>query len=578
MTNQELVSQLDTYRDGGNRLQERRRPEWTESYGFYRGKVEVNRLVQRQPVMVPLMKTVIRTLLSKFRKMPNLIVEDYGNDKQKDVYKNAFWQECVKTAKLKAKDRVNKKQVMLYGRTFWKLRIEDGRFQAEVLDPMDVLIDATADPADLDGTAMDIIHQHIFTPLKSLQQNSAYDQEAVKRLWANYQTPQGIQQASENQKAAVEKAERLENLGYPDALDPMVGETIVEINEHYVRLWSDEKKRFIFHLVTKVDSEILRKEPLSKVLDPQNRFDGYWDDHTPIVSWADDVERTDTWSDGIADIVRMINKILNAFFSQLVENRTLRNFGMNFWNALANPDWRPTSMDPIPGGWYPLPGKPSEVYQKVDIPDLSESLDEMNFLITMSEQATAATATQKGTSEKSEVTLGEVKMMLTEAQDRIDDMQEPYDESWIEFGEKWSRLIDGLAESLKPVRLFKKGYRGNIFPATVNPADFVSADGYGCSIKSAADQERDQINGVQKILAISAQFPANQEMKKIKDKRLLELGDLNPEEVEAVLQAEQELMKQQGALQAVMQRMGAASGAQPQSAINPQPNGNPIAA
>lgn len=584
MTDPNLVLQLDAYREGGDRLQERRRPEWTESYDFYRGKVQINRLTQRQAVMIPLMKTTVRTLLSKFKRMVNLVFEDYGNDKQKDVYKNAYWQECVNTAKLKAKDTVNKKQVMLYGRTFWKLRIENGKFQAEVLDPMDVIIDATADPADIDGTAMDIIHRHIFVPLKTLQNNKEYDQEAIKRLWTDYQTPQGLKKAAENAQAAVDKAQRMEDMGNPDALNPIIGETIVEINEHYVRLWSEEKQKFIFHLVTKVDGEILRKKPLSEVLDPQNRFPGYWDDHTPIVTWADDLERTDLWSDGVADIIRTINKILNAFFSQLVENRTLRNFGMNFWDASKNPDWRPSTMDPIPGGWYPLPGPPGDVFQKVEIPELSESLDEMQFIITMAEQATAATATTKGTSEKSEVTLGEVKMMLSEAQDRISDMQEPYDESWLEFGEKWSRLVDGLAESLNPVKLYKKGYRGNMFAAEVKPSDFVSADGYGCSIKSQADQERDQINAVQKLLAVKAQFPANRAFKKIADKQLLELAGLNPEEAKEVEMEEEANMKQQAEMAAVMQRMGIQPGAKPTAdtsaatTINPQINANPAAA
>ncbi len=70
-------------------------------------------------------------------------------------------------------------------------------------------------------------------------------------------------------------------------------------------------------------------------------------------------------------------------------------------------------------GWYGVPGKPSEVLQKVDIPDLSESLDEMNFLIEMIEKATGATATQQGVQTKKQITLGEIQLALGEAKARI---------------------------------------------------------------------------------------------------------------------------------------------------------------
>lgn len=74
----------------------------------------------------------------------------------------------------------------------------------------------------------------------------------------------------------------------------------------------------------------------------------------PVVTWASDIEALDFWSDGILDIVRPVNKILNVWFSQLVENRTLRNMGMQYYDSTIE-DFNPDTYQPMPFGWYPVP-------------------------------------------------------------------------------------------------------------------------------------------------------------------------------------------------------------------------------
>ena len=93
---------------------------------------------------------------------------------------------------------------------------------------------------------------------------------------------------------------------------PQIGETIIELNEHYVKLWDEQKKDFVLHLVTMADQEILLIKPLKEILNIE---------FFPFVTWADDLERTDIWSDAWADVARTPNKVLNAWFSQMVENR-----------------------------------------------------------------------------------------------------------------------------------------------------------------------------------------------------------------------------------------------------------------
>src|SRR5713226_9017685 len=110
-----LKDKLHRNKQGDFDFQRRRHDQWRENYELYRDTVIVNRLTQRQSVNIPLIKGVVRTLLSKFKSKLDLVFEELSGDKQKDIFKNEYWKHCVKTARLKAKDTVNKKLVMLYG-------------------------------------------------------------------------------------------------------------------------------------------------------------------------------------------------------------------------------------------------------------------------------------------------------------------------------------------------------------------------------------------------------------------------------------------------------------------------------
>lgn len=538
-----LLIKLRNYKQSAYNWQQRRHDQWRENYELYRDTVIVNRLTQRQSVNIPLIKGIVRTLLSKFKSKLDLVFEDLGGDKQKDIFKNELWKNTVLTAKLKAKDTVNKKQVMLYGRSFWKLFIANKQFDAEVLDPHDILIDRDADPADIDGTAMCVIHLHIYRTLRELQNSKIYDQAEVEKLIKYYSSEDGLRVAGENAASAAAKAQIMQEMGVPDVLAPVVGETVVELNEYYVRLWNDQTKRFEFNLATVVDNVIIRKAtPLDQILG-KTKSD-YWLTHTSLVTWADDIERTDIWSDGVADILRTINKVINAWFSQLVENRTLHNLSMMAYDATAKEGWAPQTFDPVPFGWIPVPGKPADVFQRLDVDPLEDSLETIQFAIGLGEKATAASSAEQGASEQKQITLGEIKLLLNNADERIDDMQEPYEDSWLEFGEKWSVLTESAANQLEAVTLYKKSYKGNYFDKTLNPKDWQSKNGYNCTIKTQADKERDQMNGIQKLLAIKAQFPANVPLKEIVDQKLLDLGDINPEQQKQIMDFERQLTKQ----------------------------------
>ena len=534
-----LITKLNTNKDAAFKFQQRRHSDWNENYTLYRDKVIINRLTQRQSVNIPLIKETLRTILAQTDDAPDLFFEELSNDKQKEIFLNEYFLKNAQDNKLEIKDIVDKKQEYLYGRTFKKLNVVDGAPYVEILDPYDILVDRYADPADLD-TAQFIIHQHIFRILREIENNPLYDQGAIAKLKIFYATEGGLIKSGENAQSLAEKNQRMETMGDVDITNPLLGEVYVELNEHYIKLWDEAKKKFEIHLVTTCSgagTEILLDKPLEEIIGKTK--DNYWQNHYPILSWADDVERSDIWSDGVADIVRTPNKILNAWFSQLVENRTLRNFGMNYYDSTLK-GFVPPTFEPKPFGWYPLPGKPNEVFQKVDIPNLLESLDEMTFLIQLVEKAVGATANIKGVSEKKQITLGEVQIMLGKAMERMSEIAKFYKLSWKEFGEKWVKLVEAQNDNLQSVKLYKKSFKGNYFEKEISPNDWKSEVGYRVKVTSSAEQEQETIQVIQKLNAIIAQMPNNSPLLEIYHKKLLDLGGLNADEMREVLDYEKQ--------------------------------------
>ena len=518
---------VQKYNEGAVTYQERRHPDWRENYSLYRDKTQTNRLTQRQSVNVPLMKETIRTILSKTDEFPDLYFESLSNDKQKEIFLNEYWNWWVVEDNFEIKDIVDKKQEGLYGRSTMKLNLTNGRPSSEVLEPYDWVVDRYADPSDIDNTSMYQAHMNIFRSMSQIEANPLYNKEAVSNLKRQYAESMGLSRSEENIKQLIARNERMEDMGLWDTQSPQLGEAFLNLTEHYIKLWSPERKKLVIWLRVTADSEVLIMTPLEDLLGI-NFF--------PFVSWADDVEKTDIYSDGVGDIVRTPNKILNSWFSQLVENRTLRNYGMTFYDATASDKWIPQTYEAVPWGWYPTAGNPNETTKRVEIPELSESLDEMSFVIGMVEKATASTATEKGVQEKGDVTLGQIKLMLQSSNDRINSIAKFYRPARRQFGEKWYKFMMANAKWIDAVKLQKKSYKGNYFEQEVSPDDWKDDAGFVCKVVSTAERNQKNIEEVQKIQAVAGMFENNIPLNRIMKKKSLDLIDgLSQEEIDEVL-------------------------------------------
>ena len=245
----------------------------------------------------------------------------------------------------------------------------------------------------------------------------------------------------------------------------------------------------------------------------------------------------------------------------------MRNFGMHYYDSTIE-GFVPSTFNPIPWGWYGVPGKPDEVMKKVEIPDLSESLDEMNFIMQMIERGTGATATQQGVQTESRITLGEVELALGQAQERSKTVSKFYTQAWLDRGNMFIKLIEAASDRLDVVKVYKEGKNTqDIYSREISPKDWITASGYRCRVWSQDERNKQSTDTLQKLNAVKAVMPFNKKLNEVYQRKLLEFASLTPEDTNAIMQEEKQTVE-------AMQQM---PGIQPmvpsttQPIIGPQP-------
>lgn len=543
--NADLLQKLRINKEGAFLFRRRRQPDWTDNYTLYRDKVQLNRLTQRQSVNVPLIKSTIKTLLKDIDDAPMLYFSNLDNNDQAEVYFNEYWKyNSEQVNHLVLKDIVDKRQVLLFGRSFKFMNIIDGNFIWEIVDPQDVLVERYVDPTDID-TARCVIREHIYKPLASLTTNPKYDNKAVKRLQNFMSSDAGLIRATENQLDWIEKNRRMAAMGVIDVFNPILGETYVELNEFYIKEFNkDTNEDEIRYVVTVEDMEVIYSAKLEDCIGETQ--DNFWRNHYPVTTWGDETERTDFWSDGVADALRTLNKVLNAWFSQIIENRTLRNFGMNYFNSsLTDEGFLPQTFEAVPWGWYPIPvgesGKIGDQIMRVDIPDLQDTLEHMNFIMTLAQQASAATTTQEGVKTEQQITLGEVQLALQNAKERVKSMAVYYTASWQDFGLKYVKMIEAASDLIDPVLINKKGrLTKKNYSKRISPQDYYSKLGHKVEVRMKEDVQAQTADSLQKLQYSKSLMPGNMALDTIIKKKSLEFADLNSNEMAEVMKEDEQ--------------------------------------
>lgn len=514
-------------------LQKRKHEDWDDNYSLYRNKVKTNRLTQRQAVNIPLMKETVKTLLSKIDDPPEIEWKEMSGNGVKELTYQSVWEESQKTNKLELVDIIDKKNVLLYGVSTKKLNIADEGVLCSVLDIYDMAFDPLMSPWDTESARF-FIQQNIFKSIREILADERYDQKGKDELkiWAD--AAPGISQGNVNQEEWEKKMERLKTMGvsHGDFGYFAGGERIVNLTEHYSKVWNVKKKKFEKRVIVYADDKI---ELLNETL-----MDLIGVDFWPFVIWSEDPETNDVYPDSVADLVRTPNKVLNVWFSQLIENRTLKNFQMHWFTPSQN--YQPQTYTPGPGMMLPAP--PGEdinkVIKPVEISGLDDTLEAISIITQIVERGTGATAIEKGQAEKGTQTLGEVQILVGAATERTTAMAKFYRIAWYEYAWKWDKLMH--ANAPKFIKLFKVGKSGKVYPKTVYKSDWVSEVGYEPIVRSSSEQEAEGMKAVQKFMFILQQFPNNPALRTIAQKRMLEVVDLTPEELRQVEEAEKTAM------------------------------------
>jgi len=538
MKDEDLLAQHVKDKTASTEFKERRFGQWNENYYLYRDKILTNRLTQRQPVNIPILRETVQTWISKIDEPPMLTFESRTRDNRSvdgEIIINELWNYFFDYRKLDLLDNLDKKIVGLQGRSFKKLgwSQKDNFPFIDIIDPYDIDIDPLVNPLDL-STANYIVQKNIFKPLRDILANPKYLASGKAQLKDYLDSRHGILKAAETNDEYTRRQERLRTLGAFNFDEYGASDVLVELNESYKMLWSQEKGQFVRHLViTAMDKAVLYKKPLSEAIGINL---------LPIISWADDPDLNDIWCDGKGDSVRTINKVVNTYFSQDLENRAYRNFGMYFFDT-KNGEFNPRAFDPKPFGMYGVPGKPDEIIKQMDIQPLADTTQAIAFLKELVQSSVAQTPTERGVEGATEQTLGEVKLSLQQSSGRNEVTAKNYRRAWKEAGTLFYEILN--ANSNGQMTLYKKGNDGEYRAKTIFPSDWKNPKGYECKVVYKAEKEAEDQFALQKAEYIKNDFLDNPVAMMIAKKKKLELLGWKQEEIDQVMQAEEQKLQPQ---------------------------------
>lgn len=546
------MTKLVDEKKAGRVFQDRKHPDWDENYELYRNRVKTNRLTQRQAVNIPLMKETIKTSLSKIDDVPTVTWKEKSGDQMKEIIYQELWNEFVKKNKWELLDILDKKNVLLYGLSTKTLNVEKTGVCMYVRDVYDVIFDPLMNPMDIES-ARYIVHQNIYKTLREILADDRYDQKGRDALKDFMASPKGMVVSGQNKVEWEKKQVRLRAMGVQDRQFPLFagGDVIVNITEHFTNLWDTATQSWKRHVVVYADNRTELSDELLKDVMGIERW--------PDIYWTEDIENNDIYPDSIADLVRTPNKVLNVWFSQLIENRTLQNFQMHWYDATVQ-GYQPQTYEPGPGRMLPAPGDPNKTIMPVQINGLDETFAAIELLTSIVERGSGATALEKGQPEEGAQTLGEVQILVGKATERAKTMAKFYRNAAYEMAKLWDELMQN--NSFKTFKLYKTGRDGKIYDKTVYDKDWKSAAGYEPQVASSSEQEADDMKSVQKWQFVLQQFPNNAVLRRLAQKRELGLLDLSPQELAEVEEEEDKMaatVASQAAQQAAMATQGSST-------------------
>jgi hypothetical protein len=531
MDNTILIEQHRREKEQSTEFKKRRFIQWNENYTLYRDKVFTNRLTQKQAVNIPIIRDTIQNWISKIDEAPELTFETRGRDNKDldgQVVLNEIWDYTFNKQSLDLVDNLEKKIVGLQGRGFKYWYYKDNQIKCNVVDPYDIDISPQVDPLDI-NTATYFNHKNIFVPLRAILANKTYLTEGKQQLKVYLDSKQGLMQAAATSEEVQARRDRLGNLGVTNYDEYRASDVMVELNRSHKLVWNQSENRFVRHLIViALDSVILYNKPLK---------DAIGIDYLPYATWASDPDLNDIWSDGIADNVRQMNKVVNMYFSQDLENRAYRNFGMYFFDTI-NGTFTPQAFEARPFGMYGVPGNPAEIIQQMNIQPLGDTQNSIEYLKNLIQSSVAQTPTERGMQDKTMATLGEVELSFEQSDQRQQVVAKQYRKAWEQSGKIFYDLLE--SNSRGRIKLYKKANDGMYRTMDATRDDWFNPKGYECNVVLKSEKDSKDSMDLKRVAYVKNSFQTNPIAQKIAKRKELELIGWSPDEIDEVLQYEEQ--------------------------------------
>lgn len=528
-------------------FKQRRFEHWNENYALFRDKVETNRLTQRQKINIPMIKEALKSWIANIDEAPEMTFKSLlkgAEYRDKDIQLTELWNKFFDDEYLAIKDQAEKKIVGLQGVGFKEIgwsRQKNFPY-CDVKDPYDILLEKGCDPFDLQRhRTIKVIN--IFKPLQEVLDTELYDQTARDNLRRHFEGGAGLIRADATDESYEMKENRMREMGAQNdiSLDATIKK--VELNVSYDMVWDKATQKYVrYYRVYAADVVCLIDKPMTEAF-------GF--SFVPLVWWNVDPDINDPWTDGYADNMRPLNKVTNVYFSQDLENRAIRNFGMYFYNNMGG-KFVPQSVDPRPFGMYGVPGNPREIMMQMDIQTLNDNIEQINYLKNMAQSSTAQTPTERGQASGAQ-TLGEVTM-LKESSNAINYVDtKHYRKSWTDLAKMFIEILD--VKQTAPINLYKEGNDGEFYEKKVNRQDWaIGAEGesskkYKCIPVFKKEREQEDNFQIQKSQYVMNSFQNNPVALKIAKRKQLESLGWSAEDVEEAMRYEDQAMgaaQQQG--------------------------------
>lgn len=181
----------------------------------------------------------------------------------------------------------------------------------------------------------------------------------------------------------------------------------------------------------------------------------------------------------------------------------------------------------------------------VEIPLLEDTLNEMNFIKQIAQEASAANATQEGVKQSREVTLGEIKLALASAQERVKSMAVYYNDSWKEFGHKYIKMLEASHHLIDPVTIHRHGrLTKKMYTKVITPEDWLTEMGFAVEIKMQSEKQEEDIQSLQWLNAARSIMPNNPIVDEEYKKKILESAKLPSSAISEALKIDKQMSEE----------------------------------